>query len=340
MSLPLRFGNPCSKESLEKHRKNRNSKCALPNRVTGPLNYKFCKDVNPKSMHHAWGAKHITKDLALRLQAAILKKNVWDQNQDIRIAFLDGSEEQKRKVREIVMRNYQPHINLTLIFDADPRIAEVRVSFNPKNGSWSYLGKDALNVEYPEPTMNLGWMDKGNILHEFGHCIGPWVHEHQNDRDNPIQWNVPVVISSLCGPPNDWNRETICQNMFPRYAADQIRGSKYDPDSIMQYPYPASWTLDGKANLPRKKLSFEDVYWLRLQYPRASRSSSSNSNNSENDDDNNEVEDEDDNTTASVTEESELKNGEGGGASVSIVVGLSIVLFIGVTLLVLYGIYG
>lgn len=68
---------------------------------------------------------------------------------------------------------------------------DIRITFNPDLGSWSYvgLGCKSSKIKATDPTMNLGWIDdksanldpneKGTILHEFGHALG-MMHEHQS----------------------------------------------------------------------------------------------------------------------------------------------------------------
>lgn len=134
------------------------------------------------------------------------------------------------------------YANLKFIFTQDAN-SEIRIAFNEDDGAWSYMGIDCLEIPLDQPTMNLGWVEEGVIIHEFGHAIG-CIHEHQNPAGG-IQWNREQVYADLGGPPNYWDRSTVDHNIFDKYASDQINGTEMDPESIMMYSFPASWTLDG-----------------------------------------------------------------------------------------------
>jgi len=215
------------------------------------------------------------------LQAIALKSKVWPQLAHIRISFMGGTEYQRNLVRTVVTQTYLPYINLQLEFV--DKGGDVRVSFNTKEGSWSFLGTDALHIDPKKPTMNLGWLDDppevstpdgpvccyGVIKHEFGHCLGAFLHEHQSPHAG-IDWDKRVVIRELSGGANSWTREEIETNMFQRYDHDEIAGTEYDPKSIMHYFFPKSWVRGKSKNLrftPNQDLSEQDKYFLRLQYP-------------------------------------------------------------------------
>ena len=99
--------------------------------------------------------------------------------------------------------------------------------------------------------MNYGWLTDASaeaelrrvVLHEFGHAIG-LIHEHQNPHGG-IKWNKDAVIADLSGPPNKWSLDKIEQNMFKFYPEGGLVASAVDAKSIMMYPIPKAWTLDG-----------------------------------------------------------------------------------------------
>jgi hypothetical protein len=85
-----------------------------------------------------------------------------------------------------------------------------------------------------------------------------------------IEWNRPVVLRDLAGPPNYWDGATVEHNVFYKYAMDQINGTKFDPDSIMLYAFPAEWTIGGVATHANDVLSKLDKEFIAgaLMYPK------------------------------------------------------------------------
>jgi hypothetical protein len=149
--------------------------------------------------------------------------------------------------------------NLKFAFDDSPN-AEIRISFDSNDGAWSYVGTDCRGIPANEATMNLGFLDGGTAAHEFGHAIG-LAHEHQNPRGG-IQWNEEAVIRELAGSPNFWDEATARHNVLRKYTADQIKGTEFDPDSIMLYFFPASWTTNGVATKANEVLSAMDKAFI------------------------------------------------------------------------------
>ncbi len=194
-----------------------------------------------------------------RARAIAIRDKRWVNGTTIRIAFLQGTQNQINMVKDIAPQ-WTRHANLRFEF-TDGLDAEIRVAFDPNDGAWSYVGTDNLNIPRPQPTLNLGWQDEGVILHEFGHMVG-LSHEHQNP-DQGINWNEQVVIEELAGPPNFWDEATVRHNVLNKYSADILHGTRFDPDSIMLYAFPAEWTIDGFSTHENHKLSETDKGFVK-----------------------------------------------------------------------------
>lgn len=67
---------------------------------------------------------------------------------------------------------------------------------NTGQGSWSYLGTDATRVPKESFTMNLGFVDRPTVLHEFGHSLG-LIHEHQSPFPGGFEWDRENVSGAL-----------------------------------------------------------------------------------------------------------------------------------------------
>jgi len=194
-----------------------------------------------------------------RLRAISPKGKQWINGSTLKIRFMNGSREQRDLVQRFAPE-WTQHANLVFEFTDDPR-ADIRVTFDANDGAWSYVGTDNKSIPLHAATLNLGWQDRGVILHEFGHMIG-LAHEHQNPGGG-IRWNEPAVIADLSGPPNYWDEATIRHNVLNKYAMDQVHGTDFDPESIMLYSFPAQWTMNRVATEENSELSRLDKEFVR-----------------------------------------------------------------------------
>jgi hypothetical protein len=156
--------------------------------------------------------------------------------------------------------------------------AEVRIGYSTADGeSASAVGREVLNVPLNEPTTVYGWdlttrYGSGTALHELGHVLG-MEHEHQNPFAG-IKWHEEAVYDALAKPPNRWDRTTTFHNILEKLTAQQVQGSTWDPDSIMEYEFepgmidePEQYDRNGLT--PPATLSSADKSWARQWYPPA-----------------------------------------------------------------------
>ncbi len=190
----------------------------------------------------------------------------WINGSTLRVRFMGGTASQKALVKEQAAW-WTQHANLKFEFNDAPN-AEIRITFDPNDGAWSYVGTDARGIPLDQPTMNLGFMDGGTTAHEFGHAIG-LAHEHQNPAGG-IQWKEDEVIRAMAGSPNFWDAETTRHNILRKYSADQVNGTAFDPKSIMLYFFPSSWTTNGIGTDANEVLSPVDREFVAgaKMYPR------------------------------------------------------------------------
>jgi hypothetical protein len=201
-----------------------------------------------------------------RTRAISPRGKAWINGSKLRVRFMGGTASQ-RATAQTQAGWWQQVANLQFEFNDAPD-AEIRISFDPSDGAWSYIGTDCQSIPLNQPTMNLGFLDGGTAAHEFGHAIG-LAHEHQSPFGG-IQWNEAVVIKALAGSPNFWSEAVTRHNVLEKYASEQVNGTGFDPNSIMLYFFPDEWTLNGKGTKANEVLSRLDKEFIAgaLMYPK------------------------------------------------------------------------
>jgi hypothetical protein len=228
---------------------------------------RFCYDrLLPRDRYRIPDVPRVRRaDGVFQVRAIMPRGKTWPVGSRLHVRFLSGTAEQRQMVQRFAS-TWTEYANLDFVFDDSPR-AEIRITFDANDGAWSYVGTDCADIPLNNPTMNLGWQDEAVILHEFGHAIG-MAHEHQNPRGG-IQWNEAVVIRDLGGAPNFWTPAQVRSNVLDKYRDDQINGTEFDPDSIMLYTFPATWTINGIATRENTALSGLDKQFIAstVAYP-------------------------------------------------------------------------
>ncbi|MFD3496953.1 M12 family metallopeptidase [Streptomyces sp. NPDC058678] len=187
-----------------------------------------------------------------------------------------GPKDQRDVVRECFEEWQDLGIGVSFAEVGDRSEAELRIGFQLGDGSWSTVGKDALQVGLNERTMNFGWDltapgERGTALHEIGHGLG-MLHEHQSPFAG-IHWDDEAVYADLAGPPNFWSRDRTFFNILRKLDPREVNGSVWDPQSIMEYPFEAGLILEPeqyRAGLhPPGTLSAADKEYVLRWYPPA-----------------------------------------------------------------------
>jgi serralysin len=208
-----------------------------------------------------------------RLALAI--RSMWHKGQTLTVAFLDGSALQKKKTKKYAKYwtdKSKANANIKLKFVSGKK-AMIRISFIADPGSWSTVGTDCSMVPANQPTMNFGWLRNDSeeaewqrvVVHEFGHAMG-CIHEHQSPAV-AIKWNKPAVYKYFEGPPNNWSKADVDNNIFDKYNKTQTQFTAFDITSIMLYFFPPEFTLDRTGTPENNHLSATDISFIRTEYP-------------------------------------------------------------------------
>jgi hypothetical protein len=239
----------------------------------GVLRYCALPKVPPRTF-----GPEVSPDRARLIQATSKK---WVNGTTLRYWFFDSGpnaagDDQKDMVREGfgVWHDVGIGINFQEVSDAND--AEVRIGFLRGDGSWSFIGRDVIDIPgQGERTMNFGWdlrTDPRGVdvpVHEIGHTLG-FPHEHQNPFAG-IVWNEQNVLAYFGGPPNSWLEDTTRTNILNKLSPADVRGTQWDPNSIMHYAF-AAGLIDkpeqyrGGLN-PAGGLSALDLQEVRFFYP-------------------------------------------------------------------------
>lgn len=214
-------------------------------------------------------------EMAHVAKMALVNSKKWQPGQTLKCRFLDGSPKMKSKV-ESVAHQWEQFNSIRFKFVTSGP-AEIRISFSADPGSWSAVGRDALNENYfpaYQPTMNYGWLRDDTpdqeysrvVLHEFGHALA-CVHEHQQPNFSR-RWNEKAVMKYFQGPPNYWSPDEIKHNVLAKYSPTGISATQYDPKSIMLYEFDGRLFSDGLgATNTNSDLSPTDIQMIKKMYP-------------------------------------------------------------------------
>lgn len=222
-----------------------------------------------------------------RARLILLHGSKWANDTRLTYTFFDknapdatweGTKKLESQVRAAFKRWQDVGIGISFKEVSSRADAQIRIAFQPGDGHWSYIGRDILKQGPDDRTLNLDpWdgIEDGAYgidvaCHEIGHTLG-FPHEHQNSNAG-IVWNEEAVYAALAAPPNRWDRQTTYANIIEKIAPDRVRGSTWDPNSIMHYPFEAGLIAEPaqyrNGLTPAGGLSAADKEWVQAFYPR------------------------------------------------------------------------
>lgn len=198
---------------------------------------------------------------------------MWEPGETLRFGFdITGGNLNLLEKVKYYAKEWEKYANIKLEFVPSIFNATIKIGFKP-GGSYSLIGRDALNAAPGTITMNFGWlatttdesMARRVILHEFGHALG-FIHEHQSPGGN-IPWDKEKTYAFYAQPPDNWTKAEIDYNVFTKYSTSVTNYSRYDPLSIMHYPIPAELTTTGIGVPFNIDFSATDKQYVSLVYP-------------------------------------------------------------------------
>ncbi|KAI3482479.1 hypothetical protein L1887_54902 [Cichorium endivia] len=239
---------------------------------------KTCKDVVPPDTLQT----AVTQGVSTSTSGTVLAstEKLWpDSPQTIHYCFLPGdhvgSNVQQDKVRNAI-QEWSDYANVRFVEGVDPASCDIRITFDPKDGSWSYVGTHSRIIEPRDATMNLAWLqasasmtanERASILHEFGHvlCL---LHEHQSAAHGGTAIDVQAALE-LYRSDRRWSDKQIHDQVLDVYNQYDVSNySQVDVASIMHFPQPKELTgLDQDIGY-NKELSDLDKAYVVVQYPR------------------------------------------------------------------------
>jgi serralysin len=203
------------------------------------------------------------KDNNLGLKAISHKDKYHDPERTLTYSFLGGTDSDKSHTRKGIKKilDVVPGLKLVEV----PYRGDIRISFDPALGSWSYLGTDIFIIPKNEPTMNLGWREKDHnvVIHEFCHALN-MSHEHLRG----VNWDKEKVYKYFAD--RGWSKSMVDNNLF-NFQEAKYDVTDFDSESIMLYSLPCNLTKDGKNCGKRNtKLSKGDIKRLNEMFPSSS----------------------------------------------------------------------
>jgi len=196
------------------------------------------------------------------LRAISVKGKYHNPDEVIEYSFMGGDLNNHQHTRQAIEAFVEkvPGIKLKEV----PYGGDIRISFDPNQGAWSYIGTDCYLIPGEQATMNLGWSEPTFRVahHELCH-MAAMTHEHFHGLDFDVD-RVYAYFAQI-----GWSMQDVDNNLFDfdphqhDFDSDEI-----DLDSIMLYALPDELFKSGKApSGTNHHLSERDIAYLNKLFP-------------------------------------------------------------------------
>ncbi|KAE8229463.1 hypothetical protein CF326_g5566, partial [Tilletia indica] len=249
----------------------------------------FCPEVDEDDTTATLSSTTLTQEDGKDTSHAVVSTadKLWDALPQ-RLTYVFVGRFKGNKIQQLKFHKFatewERYANVSFERVEDVEDALIRVSFNPKDGSWSYVGNGCLKAKPTDgdandlPTLNLGEVDgtqatytkreRATVLHECGHVLG-LLHEHQTPAlGGTSVKNLEAVYHYY--EERGWSRERTKQQVIDVINKSSVSNfSQVDPHSIMHYP--SSKLITGLPyDVPyNTELSDMDKAYIVINYPRS-----------------------------------------------------------------------
>jgi hypothetical protein len=238
--------------------------------------------VDPSSLSRIRTSFHATSDLDSDgdiyqpARIAVLANRYWPPGTTITVAFLGGTKALHARVI-FLMIEWSKYTSIKFRLAKRGERALCRIGFDPRQGSWSYVGLDNAEIPYEQLTMNLGWMSlqtpeteaRRVVWHEVAHLLG-CPHEHQ--RKEIVDLLDPAACTwYFGGPPNNWPPRTVQQQVLTPIPAASLWGGPVQITSITCYGFPAQLTRSRQPIPGGSVITPEDAEFMGRVYGKSTR---------------------------------------------------------------------
>ena len=226
-------------------------------------------------------------DSATRASLADLR---WDTGLTLRVGFVSPLNGDHAKLLRQKVQEFAPiwsqYANIKFQFD-EGTAEHITINFSPDvapagtyssqigtaSAEFSKGGKPSMHLVFNEFDRTIDDIEyRRVILHEFGHALG-LIHEHARP-DAHLIWDEEALrtyyVEKTSG---SWDWDMIQEQVVNRYQGRILNSTRFDPKSIMMYPFPAGLaTFDDEKHTPfesewNRDLSDQDREFIAACYP-------------------------------------------------------------------------